>query len=342
MSRDDAARAGIMARARASGFDLVGVARPELPPRYGEAFARWIADGCHGEMAFLADRVARGVGPDHLLEGVRSVVVLAIGYRPAQDQPGPVARYARGRDYHKVLGAMLRPLVREVGERWGGRARAFVDTGPLSERAYAEMAGLGRIGRNSCLITPTFGSWVLLAVMLTDLDLEPDTNGLPALDCAACKRCIEACPAAAIRSDRTVDARRCVSYLTIENRGAIPEPLRPACGKQVFGCDRCQEVCPHNREAGSATVPRLVPRLDPDATHLEKLLAISDHESLTLAFAGTPLMRAKRFGIVRNAIVAAGNRRDNRLRPELERIAATDPDPALRQHATWALEAMAQ
>lgn len=318
------------------GFSAVGFTTPEPHP-WGELLPLWTSAEFHGEMAYMARRVQERMDPRLRFPWVRSVIVLAASYHAPQKEKGPgharISRYARFRDYHRVLEKRLKALAHEIGKlRPGVRLRHYVDTGPIQEKLFAEKAGLGWIGKHTNLILGKKGSWFFLAVVLTDLALEPDP---PATDhCGRCRRCIEACPTGAIVAPYLLDARRCISYLTVELKGAIPQALRPPMGSWVLGCDICQEVCPWNRDPESLKIEDFRPREDLVEFSLVELLRMDEGEFRT-RFAGTPLMRPGWRGVLRNALVAAGNARDPALLKEVRRY-RDQGDPLLEEHAHWA------
>jgi epoxyqueuosine reductase len=332
--------------ARALGCDLVGIA-PAEPSARTRYLSDWLAKGYGGELGFLARRAAEREDPRLVLDGARSVIAAALLYdRSAAKEQGDgagIARYARGDDYHEVLGARLRSLADALSPLAGRpvRERVFVDTGPVMERAHAARAGLGWIGKNACLIHPRLGSWLALGVVLCDLALDPDE---PEPDhCGSCRACLDACPTQAFPEPRVLDATRCLAYTTIELPGPIPPSLREAQGTRVFGCDVCQEVCPWNADSrrelpadplGLGT--RLAPRPEWRAPTLAWLLAL-DEDAWQRATVRSALRRARHRALLRNALVAAGNAADPALIPALERH-ATGSDPLLAEHARWALE----
>lgn len=329
--------------ARAAGFDLVAVTDAAEFAADRDAALHRINNGLmDGLPWFTADRVRRGANPAALLPGARSIISLGLNYYPAgddaDDDPPPgqgrVARYARGRDYHRLLKRRMRNLVIALSERVGRQfaARWYVDDGPMLDRAAAARAGLGWFGKNGNILNPSYGSWLLLGQIITDLPLPPDVPLRKT--CGQCARCIPACPTDAIVAPYVVDNRRCISYLTIEHRGAIPLALRPAMGNWVFGCDLCQEVCPVNRKASAARDPNFG-RRDLSALDLVALLEMNE-EQFRQRFAGTPLMRAKWAGMQRNACVALGNTGDPAAIPALANALRTAV-PLVRQHAAWAL-----
>jgi len=325
------------------GFARVGVAAAR-PAAHAGRFRRFLELGYHADMAWLARAPDRRADPRNLLDGAASVICLAVSCAPAPGEAAPerIARYARGRDYHRVLKARCRRLVDEIDRAAGGvRARICVDSSPLPERELAASAGLGWIGRNGCLIDRELGSHLLLAEIVTDLHLPTGGQaGLPADEpvpnrCGSCRACVEACPTGAIREDALIDARRCVSYLTIEHRRSVPEGLRRGVGGQVFGCDVCQQVCPFNRRAPAGDAELRGPT-ELVRTELPEMLVWTraDWDRLTR---GTAARRATAEMFLRNAALAAGNAREARARPALERLAAGGP-PAVAEAAAWALE----
>ena len=338
------------------------------PPASAPQFANWLAAGHHAEMAWLARHAAKRADPQLVLPGAKSLIMLAVNYGGAGEQmpdagcqmpdaespqhairttqhaplttpPGLISRYARHADYHDVLAAPLRQLAAFVDALGGPGTRSlwYVDTGPLLERDFAQRAGLGFVGKHTNLISRTLGNWFLLAEILTSLELAPDA---PARNhCGTCTRCLTACPTGALPAPFTLDARRCISYLTIELKGSIPVELRPLLGNRIFGCDDCLAACPWNRFAREAALMRSVRRPDLATPDLLDLLALGDAGFKT-RFAGTPILRTKRRGLLRNVCVALGNTAGPDALPALAR-AATDTEPLIREHAVWAMEAIA-
>lgn len=297
------------------GFTLAGITTPE-PAQHRAVYEQWVNAGLHGEMAYLARESARQqrADPRRLLPECEAILVVGMPYYPAEQGSGArgegrgrVASYAWGEDYHEVIPARLKALG-DFLERRLGRAipyRGFTDSGPVLERELAQRAGLGWIGKNTCLIHPQRGSYFFLAELLLGIPLQPDP--LFTQDrCGACTRCIEACPTGCIRGDRTLDARRCISYLTIELKGEIPEQLRPKLGNWVFGCDICQQVCPWNRFAPVRGEAAFAPRPGVPAPVLVEEMRLSEEE-FRQKFRGSPLLRAKWKGYLRNVAVALGN-----------------------------------
>lgn len=340
-------KASLRQKARELGFTLFGVVPPQPLPQY-QRYLAWLQAGYHADMTWIATPRAQEArrDPRSLLPECKSILVLGIPYwnpeslsPPEQGGPyGRVAAYAWGRDYHRVLPKRLRKLVRYLEELVGEPIphRVYTDAGPLLETELAQQAGLGWEGRHTLLIHPRLGSYFFLAEILLGLELPPDPP-FPADYCGTCTRCLEACPTQCILPEGMVDASRCISYLTIENRGAIPEALRPALGQWVFGCDICQMVCPWNRRfAPPQGDPAFAPRPGQAFLRLEDLLSM-DEETFVQRFQGTPLRRAKRSGLARNAAVALGNARDPNTVPVLAQALHQDPDPIVREHAAWAL-----
>jgi len=337
----------IKEQARRLGFSLAGVTSPE-PPVHLATFERWLDAGRHGDMHYLADeraRVRRG-DPRTILPECQSILVLAAPYADPQsaeaseepDPTGRVASYAWGDDYHNVFPHRLQELVIFIEEQVGHPVpnRYYTDTGPILERDLAQRAGLGWIGKNTCLINPKHGSYFLLAEILLGLELEPD----PAFTtdhCGTCTRCIEACPTTCILPDRTIDARRCISYLTIELKDDIPEELRPLLGDWVFGCDVCQIVCPWNRFASPQGDASFSPRPDLPIPNLIRELEQMTPEAFNRKFKNSPVKRAKRRGYLRNVAVAAANSQNENTIPALEKT-QNDSEELVRRHATWALK----
>ena len=327
----------VKARARELGFDRVAIG-PAAPPDHGDALEAWLDAGYAGTMSYLGRGRAERLDPARLLRGARSVVAVAMSYNPRpgaerDDDWRGVSRYARGRDYHDVI----RPRLVELGEFIGSAAgapiasRAAVDSSAVLERDLAARAGLGWVGKNTNLLTPSLGSYFFIGIVLTTAELpfdqqEPDR-------CGTCTACLDSCPTRAFVAPYVLDARRCISYLTIEHRGDIADELAGQLGRWVFGCDVCQEVCPWNRKAE----PGHEPALEPSGSfgELESLLEL-DPESFRARFRGSPLTRTKRAGLLRNAAIALANRGERRALGALNR-ALGDDDPVVRRAASWAL-----
>ena len=324
------------------GFDLVGIASADPFPRDERAAVRRIRDGMmDGLPWYTEERVRKATRPEELLPGARSIVSLAISYNDGErtvragGPAGKIARYAWGDDYHRVLKDRLREFTARLADVASQpvRTRIFVDDGPMNDRAAAERAGVGWFGKNTNILTPSHGSWVLLGQVVTDLELAPDEP--LAKSCGDCVRCIDACPTGAIVSPYVIDNRRCISFLTIELRGAMPRGLRPLVGDWVFGCDVCQDVCPVNRDAPQTLEPAFRQRHDFAAPELLPLLELDD-EGFRERFRNSPVKRAKRVGLQRNVCVALGNIGDPVAVPALAR-SLRSADGLVRLHAAWAL-----
>ena len=362
----------IKLKAQSLGFELVGITTPD-PPAHFEVYQTWLAAGWHGEMAYLAsDRaLQRRADPHLILPECKSILVLGARYPTPKQMPqstssqqraeplvpspthGRVAAYAWGADYHEVLPDLMRNLIDFIESQVGHPIpnRYYTDSGPLLERELAQRAGLGWIGKNTCLINPDGGSYYLLAEILLGIELEADAP-FQADRCGSCNRCMDACPTGCILPDRTLDARRCISYLTIELKIAIPLDLRPFLGNWIFGCDICQQVCPWNqRFARAENLPAFSPRSGMIGPDLIEVLELSS-ASFNRLYKNTPVLRAKRRGYLRNAAIALGNlSREttfegpnpdpfvNSLKATtaLERLLLEEPEPLIRCHAAWAL-----
>lgn len=319
------------------GFELCGIT-PAVPLPEFVFYRDWVSAGFAGGMGYLTDNRADVRGdPRHLLPSARALICVGKLYNTPHP-PAPISRYAWGCDYHVVLRTGLERLLERVREETAQpfESRICVDTAPLLERSYAHRAGLGWIGKNSCLIREGAGSWFFLGELLVSLELEPD--GPPPDRCGTCRRCIEACPTDAIVPGRTVDSRLCISYHTIESREGIPEPLRPATGDLVFGCDICQDVCPWNRRAPFTAEAGFQPR-HADAS-LEELAELSE-EQFRQQFRNTPVYRAKYSGFLRNVALAMGNAPREAYQPALEKLAGS-ADAMVAEQARWSLRRLAE
>jgi epoxyqueuosine reductase len=332
----------LKAEARRRGFELVGITSPDPPPHF-TVYQNWLEAGRHGEMTYLAtDRArARRRHPREILPECRSILVVGVNYLPEEigaSDRGKVAAYAVGNDYHEVIPKRLRAVTAWLEEQVGEPVphRIYTDTGPILERDLAQRAGLGWIGKNTCLIHPRLGSYYLLGEALLGIELPADPPFAADL-CGTCTRCLDACPTECILPDRTIDARRCISYLTIELKGPIPVDLRPALGDWIFGCDVCQQVCPWNlRFARPTADPDFQPREAVRSISAAGLLKI-DPAGFRQAFRGSPALRARRRGLLRNAAVVAGNRGDASALPALQEALLNDREPLVRIHSAWAL-----
>ncbi len=340
-----AAKQAIRDEAHALGFDAVGFAPVAPGPQEKRHLEAFLAGGLHGDMAWMAANAERRGDPRVLWPEARTVVAVGANYTPADDplaalgrhDRGVVSVYARGRDYHYVLKKRLKRLAGWLQATWGGDVKVFVDTAPVMEKPAAERAGLGWQGKHTNLVSRTFGSWLFLGEVFTTLDLAPDA---PAADlCGRCRRCLDACPTDAFPAPYRIDARLCISYLTIEHKGPIPEALRPAVGNRVFGCDDCLAVCPWNKFAPPATEPAFAARDGLDGPSLADLASLDDAAFRAL-FSGTAAKRTGRDRMVRNALVAIGNSGDAGLAP-VARARLDDPSPVVRDAAAWALRRLA-
>ena len=333
-------RAALQAEAAALGFAAFGVAAADAAPLAGARLRQWLADGCHGDMIWMADTADRRASAQGLWPEVRSVVMLGTSYAPALDplrhagQPdiGAVSVYAQGSDYHDTIKKRLKALARWLVANGGGDLKVFVDTAPVMEKPLAEAAGLGWQGKHTNLVSRTHGSWLFLGALYTTLDLAPDA---PHADrCGSCTRCQAACPTDAFPAPYRLDARRCISYLTIEHKGPIPVEFRAAIGNRIYGCDDCLAVCPWNRFAQASHDLAFQPRAELTAPALADLLALDD-AAFRQVFAGSPVKRIGRDRLVRNCLIAAGNSGDTALIPVVERL-RDDPDPVVAEAADWA------
>lgn len=325
----------IKSEAYAIGFDLVGITTLGAAQTHSN-FQSWVSAGHAGEMQYLERSGEKRRDTRNPFPNVKSAIVVGLNYA-GHTPEGPIARYARSDDYHDVMLEKLNELHRliEVREGRSINAKPYVDTGPILERDLARKAGLGWFGKNTMLLNPKIGSFFFIGTLLVDLDLSPDTP-FEADRCGSCTRCLDACPTGALESARYLNATKCISYLTIELRGSIPENLREPMGDLVYGCDICQDVCPWNVSfARDFTPAALNPRDDLDAPDLRQLLAMND-ESFRTHFRKSPIKRTKRRGLARNVAVAMGNSRDASYIPALE-LAVEGDDQLVSEHAAWAL-----
>lgn len=346
----------IRQRALELGFDDCRFTSASAPDHAAQ-FEHWIAEKNHGEMAWLERNAYKRVNPQEVLPGAKSILCLAVSYNtesegrvtrvPNREVPesvphgqssatGIVARYAQYPDYHDLLADRLKSLTAFLTEIGPAETRSlwYVDTGPLLERDLARRAGLGFVGKHTNLISRKLGNWIFLSEIITTLDLEPDESEKNR--CGTCTRCLDACPTGAITAPFQLDARRCISYLTIELKGAIPIELRPRIGNRIYGCDDCLAACPWNRFAQEGRLMKPHARTDLSAPDLIELLSL-DAAGFKQRFAGTPILRTKRRGLLRNVCVALGNIADESALPALEK-AALDPEPLIAEHARWAIE----
>jgi len=348
-------------RARELGFDDCHFTSAHAPD-HAANFENWLAQSRHGEMGYLQRNAYKRVDPQQVLPGAKSIIVLAVSYADASSvlrvaskqqadnaprletkihatrhtQPGVIARYARFKDYHDVLADRLKQLTDLVNALAGEGARSlwYVDTGPLLERDLAQRAGLGFVGKHTNLISRQLGNWIFISEIITTAEFKPDASEKNR--CGTCTRCISACPTAAITAPFQLDARRCISYLTIELKGAIPMEFRRAIGNRIYGCDDCLAACPWNKFAREGKLMKEHARPDLAVPDLLELLALDD-AGFKARFAGTPILRTKRRGLLRNVCVALGNTGDAAVLPAL-RKAAEDAEPLIAEHARWAIE----
>jgi epoxyqueuosine reductase len=332
-------------RARDLGFSAIGVAPVDRLADAARRLRAFVDLGRHGSMAWMEETLDRRADPRVLWPEARSAVVLAMNYGPdsnpldnlARPDVGNISVYARHRDYHEVLKGRLKEVAGLIARDTGADVKVFVDTAPLMEKPLAALAGIGWQGKHTNLVSRDFGSWLFLGVILSAADLQPDE---PAADrCGGCRRCLDACPTGALPAPYQIDARRCISYLTIEHAGPIPEDLRPLMGNRIYGCDDCLAVCPWNKFAIEAAEMKLRPRPELTAPSLAALAALDDASFRTL-FAGSPVKRIGRNRFVRNVAIAIGNSGDPALVPALAPLLG-DPDPIVADAARWALARLA-
>lgn len=334
-------KAAIREQALALGFDAVGFAPPQLAPDARAHLAEFLAQGYHGDMGWLESRAGERSDPAILWPEVRTIVVLGLNYGPAdnplrvldQKERGAVSVYARGRDYHDVVKSRLKTLAGWIEKRWPGALKVFVDTAPVMEKPLAQAAGAGWQGKHTNLVSRDFGSWLFLGEIYLALELPPDRA--EGDHCGACQRCLDVCPTQAFPAPYRLDARRCISYLTIEHKGHIPSELRSLMGNRIYGCDDCLAVCPWNKFAQAAREPGLLPRAELAAPQLAQLAALDDAAFRAL-FSGSPIKRIGRDRFLRNVLIAIGNSGDrNLLSAVMLRLA--DPAALVRAMAVWAL-----
>ena len=345
MDRSQSLKEAISAEAARLGFAACGFARADAAPGAGLELKRWLAAGRHGTMGWMEERADQRVSPLALWPDARSAIALGMSYAPAGDplalaakpRLGRISAYAQGGDYHKVVKKGLKALARFIVGQAPSELKVFVDTAPVMEKPLSAAAGIGWQGKHTNLVSRTHGSWLFLGVILTSLELEPDAPA--AQHCGSCTRCLDACPTEAFDGPNRIDARRCISYLTIEHQGPIPEEFRKAIGNRIYGCDDCLAVCPWNSFAAAAQANRaFLPRAELAAPRLSDLLALDD-ASFRAMFAGSPIKRIGRNRMIRNCLVAAGNSGDPRLIDEV-RPHLADPDPVVVDAARWALNAL--
>jgi epoxyqueuosine reductase len=342
-------RERLEAEARTLGFAAIGVARADAAPKAAERLRQWLAEGAHGDMIWMADTAERRGSPQGLWPEVRSVISLGMSYAPTADplalagepERGRISVYAQGADYHDVVKKALKALARWLVAEAGCELKVFVDTAPVMEKPLAEAAGLGWQGKHTNLVSRQDGSWLFLGAIYTTLDLELGPSQAPhRVHCGSCTACLDACPTGAFPAPFRLDARRCISYLTIEHKGPIPHEFREAIGNRIYGCDDCLAVCPWNRFADTARRNQaFVPRAELAAPALADLLALDD-AGFRQVFAGSPIKRIGRGRIVRNAAIAAGNSGRAELVEPLRKL-VSDADPVVAEAAQWAIERLA-
>ncbi len=334
-------KAAIAARAKALGFDACRVTDAALPPEAAEGLAGYLAKGHHGTMDWLAETFQRRSAPTAMWAEAKSAVVVAMNYGPEDDplavtrmgDRGAISVYARGRDYHDVIKGRLKELAAEIAKRTGAGVKVFVDTAPLMEKPLAMAAGIGWQGKHTNLVSRDFGSWLFLGTVLTEAALTPDTPGEDI--CGSCRACLDACPTDAFPAPYMLDARRCISYLTIEHKDHIDPALRPGIGNRIYGCDDCLAACPWNKFAQSGREAKLAARDDLNAPALAELAALDD-AAFRARFSGSPVKRIGRDRFVRNVMIAIGNSGDAALAKHAE-AQLDDASPLVRAMAVWAL-----
>jgi len=338
----------IRAQAEQLGFSACGFSRADAADGAGLMLKRWLEAGHHGSMGWMEARAHHRVSPLALWPDARSAIALAMSYAPASDplalashsDVGRISVYAQGGDYHKTVKKALKALARFIVEQVPSQLKVFVDTAPVMEKPLAQAAGIGWQGKHTNLVSREHGSWLFLGVILTSLELDSDKAADDGQHCGSCTRCLDACPTEAFIGPHRIDARRCISYLTIEHDGPIPFELRPLMGNRIYGCDDCLAVCPWNRFADAAAANRaFLPRAELAAPRLSDLLALDD-AAFREMFAGSPIKRIGRNRMIRNCLVSAGNSGDPLLIPSIRRHLA-DADPVIAEAARWALDHIA-
>ncbi|HXV73703.1 MAG TPA: tRNA epoxyqueuosine(34) reductase QueG [Sphingomonadales bacterium] len=343
MTREEAIRE----KALQIGFDAVGFTAPErMPPGRAEQFKAFLENGWHGEMTWLAEKAGRRVAPLRVWSEVRGIVMVALNYAPRggaldnlnRRSVGNLSVYARGRDYHDLMKARLKALGRWIHETYTSPVKVFVDTAPVMEKPLAEAAGIGWQGKHTNLVSRAFGSWLFLGTVFTALEVTPGEAHKD--HCGGCRACLDVCPTRAFPAPYQLDARRCISYLTIEHKGPIPHEFREAVGNRVYGCDDCLAVCPWNKYAKVSRELAFFAREDLQAPPLARLLALDDAAFRRL-FSKSPVKRTGRDRFVRNALIAAGNSNDKSLKGPVEKLLA-DSSALVRGAAAWAFQRLAE
>jgi epoxyqueuosine reductase len=341
LSEPDKIKAALIEHARSRGFDVAGITKPDAVPEAKARLERFLADGAHGDMVWMASTAERRVAPSALWPDARTVVMLGMNYGPDEDPlvilkertRAAISVYAKGEDYHELIKARLKEVARWLVANAGGDVKVFVDTAAVMEKPLAASAGLGWQGKHTNLVSRQFGSWLFLGSIFTTLNLpadEPEPDS-----CGSCSACLDICPTAAFPEPYRLDARRCISYLTIEHKGPIPRDLRPLMGNRIYGCDDCLAVCPWNKFAALGREAKLAARETLRAPKLAELARLDDTQFRAL-FAKTSIKRTGRDRFVRNVLIAIGNSGDASLAPDAERLLG-DASPLVRGAAVWAL-----
>ena len=345
MANKESLEEAIRAEAERLGFAACGFTRADAADAAGLDIRRWLEAGHHGTMGWMEERAHHRVSPLALWPEAKSAIALGMSYAPASDplalaahsDLGRISAYAQGGDYHKTVKKGLKALARFIVDQVPSELKVFVDTAPVMEKPLAQAAGIGWQGKHTNLVSREHGSWLFLGVILTSLELTPDVPADHGRHCGSCTRCLDSCPTNAFLGPHRIDARRCISYLTIEHAGSIPEDLRPLMGNRIYGCDDCLAVCPWNSFADSAAANRaFLPRAELAAPRLADLLAL-DETAFREMFAGSPIKRIGRNRMIRNCLIAAGNSADEALVPSI-RPHLDDPDPVIAEAAGWALD----
>ena len=344
MDKAQSLEEAIRAKAAELGFAACGFTRADAADGAGLELRRWLDAGHHGTMGWMEERAHHRVSPLALWSDAKSAIALGMSYAPASDplalaerpELARISVYAQGGDYHKTVKKALKALARFIVEAVPSELKVFVDTAPVMEKPLAQAAGIGWQGKHTNLVSREHGSWLFLGVILTSLELAPDAPADHGQHCGTCTRCLDACPTGAFLGPHRIDARRCISYLTIEHDGPIPEEFRSAMGNRIYGCDDCLAVCPWNRFAHAAASNRaFLPRAELSAPRLADLIEL-DERSFREMFAGSPIKRIGVGRIIRNCLIAAGNSGNQKLVPAVERR-LSDPDPVIADAAAWAL-----
>ncbi len=344
MANNESLEEAIRREAERLGFVACGISRAEAADAAGLDVRRWLEAGHHGTMDWMESRADQRVSPRSLWPDARSAIALAMSYAPASDplalaeqrDRARISVYAQGGDYHKTVKKALKALARFIVDRAPSELKVFVDTAPVMEKPLAQAAGIGWQGKHTNLVSREHGSWLFLGVILTSLELEPDDAASEGVHCGSCRRCLDACPTEAFLGPHRIDARRCISYLTIEHDGPIPDEFRAAMGNRIYGCDDCLAVCPWNRFADAAAANKaFLPRAELAAPRLADLLTLDD-ATFREMFAGSPIKRIGVKRMIRNCLIAAGNSGDLSLEASILPHRA-DPDPVISEAAEWAL-----